>query len=192
MAVPDFIRRSSVRALLAAALLFAAFSALSRAAVSDRPEDLLVRLIIARLDLSREVAWSKFSRHAKVRDPEREARVLAAMKSEGEKLGIPGDRVFLLFKPQIIASCRLQEELMAGWAGGSIPKPLTPAKDLQREIRPDLDKVDQAMLRVWRVVSGKSWDRADFFATQGMIEQSGFSPDVAKIAARPLDPRPVR
>lgn len=178
--------------ILLAVLLFPRYAAFAQSAPSDRPEDLLVRLIIARLDLSREVAWSKFSRHAKVRDPEREAVVLAAMKSEGEKLGIRGDRVFLLFKPQIIASCRLQEELIAGWASGSIPRPLTPAKDLQREIRPDLDKVDQAMLRVWRVLSAKAWDRADFFAAQGMIEQRGFSADVAKIAAQPLDPRPAR
>ncbi len=152
----------------------------------DRPEDLLLRLIIARLDLSREVAWSKFSRHAKVSDPEREARVLAGMRSEGEKMGIPGDQVFLLFKPQIIASCRLQEELIAGWGSGAIPRPPTPPKDLQREVRPDLDKVDGALLKVWRVLAGKKWDRADFHAAQGVIEQSGFSADVAKIAARPL------
>ncbi len=161
---------------------------LSRLHADDRPEDLLVRLIIARLDLSREVAWSKFSRHAKVSDPEREAMVLAGMRSEGEKLGITGDQVFLLFKPQIIASCRLQEELIAGWASASIPRPLTAPKDLQREIRPDLDKVDTALLRVWRVLSGKKWDRSDFYAAQALIEQRGFSPDVAKIAARPLGP----
>jgi chorismate mutase-like protein len=176
------------RVILPVVLVAVQMFGLSRLHAEDRPEDLLVRLIIARLDLAREVAWSKFSRHAKVSDPEREARVLAGMRSEGEKLGIPGDQVFLLFKPQIIASCRLQEELIAGWASDSIPRPLTPAKDLQREIRPDLDKVDAALLRVWRVLSGKAWDRADFYAALGMIEQRGFSADVAKIAARPLAP----
>lgn len=173
-------------ALLLAVLFFLGVAGHSQSPDPDRPEDLLVRLIISRLDLSREVAWSKFCSHSRVRDPEREERVLAAMKSEGEKLGIPGDRVFHLFKPQIIASCRLQEELIAGWGSGSIPRPPSPPKDLQREIRPDLDKVDGALLRVWSVVSAKPWDRADFYAAERMIEERGFTPDVAKIAARPL------
>lgn len=172
--------------ILLAALLFPAVAGYSRSLDSDRPEDLLVRLIISRLDLSKEVAWSKFSNHAKVRDLAREAKVLTDLKAEGERMGIPGERVDALFRPQIVASCRLQEEVMAGWASGVLPPPSTRPRDLQREIRPELDKVDRALLRVWRIVSAKPWDRADFYAAEGMIEDRGFSTDVAKIAARPL------
>ena len=56
-----------------------------------RPEDQLVNSIVARLLLSREVAWSKFCRHAKVRDLAREAKVLTDLKEEGRKVGLTPD-----------------------------------------------------------------------------------------------------
>ena len=157
-----------------------------------RPEEQLVNSLLARLLISREVAWSKYCRHAKVRDLAREAKVLTDLKEEGQKIGLPPEEVLSLFKPQIVASCRLQDELIAGWASGTLPRPTSPPKDLPGEIRPLLDKVDRTLLLQWKAVSSKSFDLADFYAAATTIEKQGFSADVAKIAARPLFPRSAR
>lgn len=154
-----------------------------------RPEDQLVNSIVARLLLSREVAWSKFCSHAKVRDLAREAKVLTDLKEEGRKVGLTPEEVNVFFKPQIIASCRLQDELIAGWASGALTRPTAPPKDLRGEIRPLLDKVDRTLLLQWRAVSSKSFDRADYYAARQAIQDQGFSEDVAGIAARPMAPR---
>ena len=158
-----------------------------------RPEDQLVNSIVARLLLSREVAWSKFCSHAKVRDLAREAKVLTDLKVEGVKIGLSPGEVVFLFKPQIVASCRLQEELIAGWASGiGLPKPSTPPKNLATDIRPLLDKVDGTLLRQWKAVSSKPFDRVDYYSAVQMIQEQGISNDVARIAARPLGPRNLR
>lgn len=157
-----------------------------------RPNEQLSISIIARLLISREVAWNKFCRHAQVRDLAREAKVLTDLKEQGKQIGLAPEDVVTLFKPQIVASCRLQEELMAGWASGALPRPSTPPKDLQVEIRPLLDKVDRTLLLQWKTVSSNSYDRGDYYAAVRTIEDQGFSADVAKIAARPFSPRPAR
>lgn len=165
-----------------------------QAAALANPKDQLVNSLTARLLLSREVAWSKFCAHAKVRDLGREAKVLTDLKAEGSKMGLSPEAVSFLFKPQIVASCRFQEELIAGWTSG-LPRPTTPPKDLQGELRPLLDKVDQTLLLQWKAVSAKSFDLADFYAAEKMIEDQGIPDAVAKIAVRPLDPslpRPYR
>lgn len=157
-----------------------------------KPQEQLVNSLIARLLISREVAWSKYCSHAKVRDLAREAKVLTDLKQEGRRIGMDPEEVILLFKPQIIASCRLQEELIAGWASGTLPRLTTPPKDLPGEIRPLLDKVDATLLLQWKALSAKSFDQGDFYSAVRIIEEHGFSTDVAKIAARPLFPRSSR
>jgi chorismate mutase-like protein len=159
-----------------------------QAAAIARPEEQLVNSVIARLLLSREVAWSKYSNHAKVRDLAREAAVLTALKREGAGIGLSPEEVLLLFKPQIVASCRLQEELMSGWASG-LPRPANPPKDLKKDLRPLLDKVDATLLLQWKAVGARSFDLADFHAARRAIQEAGFSRDVANAAARPFAPR---
>jgi chorismate mutase-like protein len=154
----------------------------------SRPEDQILNSIITRLLLSREVAWSKFCNHAKVRDLAREAKVLADLKQAGRKIGLTPEQVNSIFKPQIVASCRLQEELIAGWRSG-FPRPQTSPKDLKAEIRPLLDKVDGTLLLQWKALSNKSFDRADYYSAVEGIQEQGFSTDIAKIAARPLGPQ---
>jgi len=159
-----------------------------QATALSRPEDQILNSIITRLFLSREVAWSKFCNHAKVRDLAREAKVLADLKQAGRKIGLTPEQVSSMFKPQIVASCRLQEELIAGWSSG-FPRPQSSPKDLKGEIRPLLDKVDGTLLLQWKVLSNKSFDRADYYAAVEEIQEQGFSADIAKIAARPLGPQ---
>jgi len=153
-----------------------------------RPGDQIVNSIIARLLLSKEVAWSKFCSHSQVRDLAREAKVLTDLKEQGEAMGLTPDQVSFFFKPQIIASCRLQEELIAGWNSG-LPLPKSPPKDLKDEIRPLLDKVDRTLLLQWKALAARPFDRADYYAAVEGIQEQGFSADIAKIAARPLVPK---
>jgi chorismate mutase-like protein len=159
-----------------------------QSAALKNPGDQLVNSIVARLLLSREVAWAKFCNHAKVRDLAREAKVLTDLKEEGWKLGLTPEEVSCFFKPQIAASCRLQEEMIMGWASG-LSLPSTPPKDLPGEIRPLIDKLDRTLLLQWKAVCSKSFDRADFYAARRLIEGQGISADVANIAAQPLLPR---
>lgn len=156
-----------------------------QSAALSRPGDQLVNSMVARLLLAREVAWSKFCNHAKVRDLAREARVLADLKAEGVKIGLSPEEVSAFFKPQIVASCRFQEELIAGWASG-LPRPTTPPKDLRSGIRPLIDTIDRTLLLQWKEVSARSGCRPGFDAAERMIEDQGIPAAVAKIAARPL------
>jgi chorismate mutase-like protein len=145
----------------------------------------LIESLVTRLKLSKEVAWTKFQQHLLVADLKREAAILTALKSQGEKIGLTGNEVSYLFLPQIAASRRAQEELIAGWRFGS-PRPKTPPKDLQRDIRPLVTRVSLEMLQEWKALPSQSRN-ADFqeAATKRII-QAGFSPDVARIAASPL------
>ena len=78
----------------------------------------LVTLMIQRLQLSREVAWSKCRAGIPVADPAREARMLTDLKAAGSQVGLSPSEVTRLFLPQIAASRRYQEELIAGWRTG--------------------------------------------------------------------------
>jgi chorismate mutase-like protein len=148
-------------------------------------QDHLVASIITRLELAREVAWTKFQNHAPVADLAREAAILTALKSAGKKLGLTEDQVSALFVPQIAASRRAQEELIAGWRFGS-PRPKTPPKDLQRDIRPLVTKISLELLQEWKDLPPQSLSSTFRRDAEKQIIAKGFSPDVARIAASPL------
>ena len=148
-------------------------------------QDRLVVAIIARLQLAREVAWTKFLNHSPVADPVREAEILAVLKSEGKKIGLTDDLVGVLCIPQIEASRRVQEELIAGWKFGS-PRPTTRPKDLQHEIRPLVTRVSLEMLHEWRDLTPLLLSSRFRNETEKRISENGFSSAVARIAASPL------
>jgi hypothetical protein len=111
--------------------------------------------------------------------------MLTELKTAGSQEGITSEDVSRLFLPQIAASRRYQQELIAGWRSGiEVPK-LKPL-DLASEIRPRLDKVNQEMLRQWSVVCHARLDWADREEAQRMLRERGIPTDVAKIAASPL------
>ena len=145
----------------------------------------LVTLMIQRLQLSREVAWSKCRAGIPVADPAREARMLTDLKVAGSQVGLSASEVTRLFLPQIAASRRYQEELIAGWRTG-IDVPKIKPLDLATEVRPRLDKVNHEMLRQWVVVSRSQIDWADREEAERMLRERGIPADVAKIAAKPL------
>jgi len=141
--------------------------------------------IILRLQIAKEVAWTKFQHHLPVADLAREAAILTALKSQGRKIGLTENEVSVLFVPQIAASRRAQEELITAWRFGS-PRPSTPPKDLQCDIRPLVTKVSLEMLKEWKELPPESLSPAFQSETEKRIVHQGFSPEVAKIAASPL------
>jgi chorismate mutase len=170
--------------LLCVCLLLAAFPTSGIAAVDERLNP-LVTLMIQRLQLSREVAWSKCQAGIPVADRIREARMLTDLKVAGRQEGLTSEEVTRLFIPQIAASRRYQEELIAGWRSG-IDVPKIKPLDLSSEIRPRLDKLNREMLRQWEVVCHTQLDWADREEAERMLRDRGISPDVAKIAVSPL------
>ena len=145
----------------------------------------LIQSLVTRLKLSREVAWTKFQHHLPVADLKREAAILTALKSQGEKIGLSSNDVSVLFVPQIAASRRAQEELIAAWRFGA-PRPKTPPKDLKRDIRPLVIKVSLEMLQEWKALPVQSHSPDFQESAERRIISEGFSPDVARIAASPL------
>ena len=117
--------------------------------------------------------------------------MLTDLKVAGRQEGLSSEEVTRLFIPQIAASRRYQEELIAGWRSG-IDVPKIKPLDLDSEIRPRLDKLNREMLLQWEVVCHTHLDWADCEEALRMIRDRGISIDVAKIAARPLDPQVAR
>ena len=169
---------------LSMGLLLTAFPCRLQADVNEYLKP-LVTLMIQRLQLSREVAWSKCLAGIPVADPVREARMLTELKTAGSQEGITSEEVSRLFLPQIAASRRYQQELIAGWRSG-IDAPKIKPLDLASEIRPRVDKLNREMLRQWVVVCHTRFDWADREEAQRMLQQRGIPADVAKIAVSPL------
>jgi hypothetical protein len=107
--------------------------------------------------------------------------MLTDLKAAGAQEGLSSAEVVRLFLPQIAASRRYQEELIAGWRSG-IDVPKIEPLDLTKDIRPRLDKVNHEMLREWAKVCRDPLDWADRQEAQSMIGERGIPADVAKIA----------
>ena len=117
--------------------------------------------------------------------------MLTDLKVAGRHEGLSSEEVTRFFIPQIAASRRYQEELIAGWRSG-IDVPKIKPLNLAAEIRPRLDKLNYEMLRQWEVVCHTHLDWADREEAERMLRDRGISLDVAKIATRPLDPQVAR
>jgi chorismate mutase-like protein len=153
--------------------------------VASTPCDELAGLIVLRLQISKEVAWSKFCQGKKVADPAREAVMLTTLKQKGAALGVSPERVTALFLPEIVASRQVQEELVSGWRMG-FPRPKDPPNDLSADIRPRLDALNLTMLKLWSGIPNSSLVGSYQEDAERRIFAAGFSKDVARVAARPF------
>ncbi|BEP64450.1 chorismate mutase (plasmid) [Variovorax sp. V213] len=135
----------SLRTAGAMAVTLATLAGASDATGPDRSEGFstLVALSAARLDLSRQVALTKWDSRQPVADPPgdpREQEVIAAASQEAGARGLPGELATAFFTDQIEASKLVQFALMARWRreGGA---PDEPRADLRNELRPALDRL---------------------------------------------------
>jgi len=144
-----------------------------------------VKLLVQRLQISREVAWIKFQNHLPVQDPQREAQLLNALTIKGQTLGLPAASTEYFFSAQIRASREVQEELIRGWKRGAM-LPTTPPLDLKTQIRPQLDAVSDALLRSWQKMMPLPETKGLHAYVVRTIMEKGFSKTVAQMAAQPF------
>lgn len=105
----------------------------------------LVELMGDRLALAREVAWLKYRDGRPVRDPAREAEVLAAVTAAAESRGLDAARVRAFFAAQIEASCAQQEKWIYLWRRGATPLPVFAPRE-PAEVRREIDAVNRRLL----------------------------------------------
>ena len=136
----------------AAALLVAASIGHAAPVVVSTPEDdvgEVFNLMQARLAMMRSVAAWKFANNAPVTDAVREQRVLDATVADAERLGIDAAAARELFSVQIRLAREVQEHFISTWhnqASSGGPRDLNPVRDLNRELRPELDRLGQQLL----------------------------------------------
>lgn len=106
--------------------------------------DRLVRLVERRLELSVEVARSKWNSGRPIDDPQRERELLDRLVAVRPP-GLDEERVRAFFGAQIEASKQVQRALHEQWRAADQP-PFADAPDLAR-LRPELDQVSLDLLR---------------------------------------------
>jgi chorismate mutase len=80
----------------------------------DELDEQIARLFGERFDVCRAVAQHKSEHEIPMMQPERVAQVRARYLRRGEQVGLPADFTESLFDLLIGATCKLEDELMAG------------------------------------------------------------------------------
>ncbi|MET0263658.1 MAG: gamma subclass chorismate mutase AroQ [Rariglobus sp.] len=145
----------------------------------------LVKGMAARLEIAREVAWTKAQTGAPVLDVDREKALLAALVKQGEAAGLSRDRVEKFFSAQIAASREVQTELLAAWAAGTAERPRTAPLDLRTQIRPRLDSLSNELIEALAAapVADEYWWIGVREISRRALLQRGFSDTVSEIAS---------
>lgn len=154
---------------LAAALQFSAFP--SEAAHANNPPLIaLIDMTVARLNIARQVALSKWDSHQPVEDLPREADVIAAAGEEARAAGLPEHFARQFFADQIEANKLVQYGLMAQWHRAA-QAPDDKRLDLKNDIRPMLDRIQSGFIQA--LVDMKTWRaRADCSAQLAQATQA--------------------
>jgi chorismate mutase len=139
-----FERALRVRGALLAACIVLLSGCAHLKSESD-PLGNLLGLIDQRLALADDVARSKWNSGAPVEDLAREREIVDAIGIDAVKFGLEPDFAKTFFQAQIEASKIVQNARLAEWRTAQLPK-FANAPDLQRDIRPQLDRLTQAML----------------------------------------------
>ncbi|WP_218129246.1 chorismate mutase [Nonomuraea maritima] len=104
----------------------------------------LTDLVIQRLQVSDEVAASKFGTDSPIEDPVREQQVLDQVRAQAIAVGLAPDAAVAFFRDQITASKIVQSGLFALWTANPEQAPTT-RPDLTR-IREQLDRLTTNLL----------------------------------------------
>jgi cyclohexadienyl dehydratase len=102
-------------------------------------------LVEARLQLMRSVAAWKYSRNVPVVDAAREQAVLDATVASAQRLGIDAASARQLYSLQIRLARQVQEHFIAAWTAAGASN--EPVRNLDRELRPQLDELGERLLR---------------------------------------------
>ena len=107
--------------------------------------DTLLRLMNERLALMTDVARWKWNTKTAIADPVREQAFLDAMATAGKPYGLDPATTRAFFSTQIEAAKRVQESRFRAWSANR-RGPFAEVPNLQRDIRPEIDRISQAML----------------------------------------------
>ena len=132
--------------MLAAGLLVIA--CLGGCATPSTPSDplaALLDLIELRLAVSEDVARSKWNSGAPIEDLARERAIVDSIGTQAAAHRLEAAFAKAFFQAQIEASKVVQQARLTQWRASNRP-PFADAPDLQRDIRPQLDRITPAML----------------------------------------------
>ncbi|MCM3301748.1 chorismate mutase [Streptomyces pseudogriseolus] len=139
----------------------------------------LTGLIIERIQISDDVAASKFGTDSPIEDPVREAQVLDSVRKQAEAAGVDADTAVTFFRDQITASKIVQRGLFDRWTAHPEEAPTT---------RPDLgpirSKLDQLTTALLAELKDTEKVRDTSVACQVQLALAG----VSGAAAEHLDP----
>ena len=155
---------------------------------SSKSEPLL-RLIRSRLDVMPAVARAKWNRKLPVADPQRESALLTKLTADAAGLGLPEDLVRRFFTAQIESAKLVQQQLFDEWTARQQP-PFEDAPSLEKEIRPQIDKLNQQLLSAladWSKAQSKRDGLHDLPPGEvELVRSSQWSKKVVDTALQPL------
>jgi len=106
--------------------------------------DRLLEVMRQRLLVMNDVAAWKWNHRVEVNDPERERQVLDALRARAKEKGLAPEAAVRFFAAQLDAARLLQQERIAAWQKDNT---LALARgDLQKELRPRIDRLNDEML----------------------------------------------
>lgn len=143
----------------------------------------LLDVLSRRLTISREVAWIKYLDGLPVRDPQREAAVLADMTSRAAAQGVNPAAAQKFFAAQIAASCAEQERWIRLWKHGA-PLPSYAPRDLRTAVRAEIDAMNADLLDALTQVRLPQPGLRAF--AERTLRREGFSPRAGALASAPL------
>ncbi|MFY0730752.1 chorismate mutase [Pseudomonas sp. NFX15] len=131
-----------------ACALFGLFAGGAQAIASPAPDALqpLLATMDQRLYLSELVALTKWDTGKPIQDSAREAQVIASARAQAAQRKLDPDEVTDLIAAQIEASKLVQYGRFAQWQAAR-KAPDTPRPDLNKEIRPKLDALQNQLLK---------------------------------------------
>lgn len=147
--------------------------------------DRIVDLTLERRALMRDVAAWKWVHQQPINDPEREHKLLERMRVQGRVLGIEPDALSDFFKLQMKWARREQKRAFAAWKEGK--GPVAPERDLNTQLRPELDRIGTELLRAL-YVSLPELTAPDFQAKYAarMTQRGNFDADDAEALLKVL------
>lgn len=142
MRMSAFIDWGRIAGVIAACMVLASCAAAPQSPAPDGFSR-LVDLSSVRLDISRQVALTKWDSGHPVADPPgdpREKQVIAAAAAEAKGRGVSPELASAFFADQIEASKLIQIALVAGWRRAG-QAPAESRADLSGQLRPALDRL---------------------------------------------------
>lgn len=117
-----------------------------RQPADEGPLETLLDDIEHRLANAEFVALHKWDKTQPVQDSKRERQILNDVRNNAWRYGLPGERAASFFADQIEAHKMVQYSFLNQWhSQGQAPD--TPRRDLQHELRPELDALQARLLK---------------------------------------------